>query len=204
MADNSEPPHVGCYDGRNFYLPRLEDVYYQGNAAVHWTQPIAKQRTGWLNAQFHARFRELMMHTAARHHLVCPVYCLMPDHLHHIWIGLGSESYQRRAIAFLRTYLEPTLESAKFQHQAHDHVLREEERTREVFATVSGYIVENPVRAELVPTPEEWPYLGCVIPRYPKMDPREQKFWPLFWKIYRVAADVRRLCPPPEKRRPAE
>jgi REP element-mobilizing transposase RayT len=65
--------------------------------------------TGWLTEKFHARFRELMLHAAARERLFCPAYCLMPDHLHLVWMGLRLDSDQRNAMAFLRTYLEPAL-----------------------------------------------------------------------------------------------
>jgi len=67
---------------RAFYLPRLPREYYQGDAVVHWTLSISNRRRGWLNERFHAAFRELALHTAAREGLFCPTYCLMPDHLH--------------------------------------------------------------------------------------------------------------------------
>jgi hypothetical protein len=51
---------------RNFYLPRLPREHYQGDAVVHWTMPIALRGKGWLNEVFHAQFRELMLHVAAR------------------------------------------------------------------------------------------------------------------------------------------
>ena len=51
---------------RSFYLPRLARENYQGDAVVHWTLPIARRNTGWLNEIFHARFREVMLHAAAR------------------------------------------------------------------------------------------------------------------------------------------
>ncbi len=67
---------------RAFYLPRLQREHYQGDAVVHWTVPFSHRRQGWLDERFHAGFRELMLHAAAREALLCPTYCLMPDHLH--------------------------------------------------------------------------------------------------------------------------
>jgi hypothetical protein len=46
------------------YLPRLERVFYQGDAVVHWTNTVFDHSQGWLNEAFHARFRELMLHEA--------------------------------------------------------------------------------------------------------------------------------------------
>src|SRR5882724_3925368 len=151
------------------FLPRLPREYYQGDAVVHWTMTVFDRATGWLNDAFHARFRELILHTAAREGLFCPMYCLMPDHLHLIWMGLRLDSDQLNGMSFLRTYLEPALSPQKFQHQAHDHVPKEEERRRNAFVRVCNYILENPLRAELVKHPAEWPFSGAVVPGYPTL-----------------------------------
>jgi len=51
---------------RTYALPRLPRAYYQGDAIVHWTLPVFDRATGWLSDSFHALFRELMLHAAAR------------------------------------------------------------------------------------------------------------------------------------------
>jgi putative transposase len=151
---------------------------------VSWTLPIHNRKTGWLNAEFHLRFRELMMHCAAREGLVVPVYVLMPDHLHFIWSGLRLDSDQLNGMAFLRTYLEPALGRGRFQVQAYDHVFKEEERLKNAFAKNCQYILLNPVRASLVATPEAWEFSGSVVPGYPKLNPLDDDFWPKFWKLF--------------------
>jgi REP element-mobilizing transposase RayT len=143
---------------RTIYLPRLPREYYQGDAVVFWTLTIFDRAKGWLTPQFHHRFRELMLHTSAREGLLCPIYCLMPDHLHFVWMGLRLDTDQLNAMAFLRTHLEPELSPAKFQHQPHDEVLREEQRKRNAFAKVCFYIAANPVRAQLMTESENWPF----------------------------------------------
>ena len=92
---------------RAFYLPRLAKEFYQGDAVVFWTLTIFDRARGWLKDSLHRDFRELMLHTAAREGLLCPIYCLMPDHIHLVWMGLRRASDQRNGMAFLRTYLEP-------------------------------------------------------------------------------------------------
>ena len=149
---------------RPFYLPRLPREYYAADAVVHWTLPIAHRRRGWLDQRLHAAFREAMLHTAAREGLFCPAYCLMPDHLHLIWMGLRLDSDQLNGMTFLRTHLEPKLAPHKFQHQAHDHVLKTEERRHDAFARACHYILENPLRAELVKHSIEWEFSGAVVP----------------------------------------
>lgn len=169
---------------RAFYLPRLSHEYYQAGAVVFWTLTIFDRVKGWLTPTFHHRFRELMFHTSAREGLFCPVYCLMPDHMHLVWMGLRSDSDQLNGMAFLRTHLEPELAPAKFQPQAQDEVLREEQRKRNAFAKICFYIAANPMRAGLVHKDEIWPFTGCVIPGYPKINPTDEDFWPEFWRIY--------------------
>ncbi|MDD5141703.1 MAG: hypothetical protein PHY43_15750 [Verrucomicrobiales bacterium] len=201
-----EPRYLGCYKNvvepnfnRAFYLPRLPREYYQGDAVVHWTLPIAHRRQGWLDESFHAAFRELLLHAAAREGLFCPTYCLMPDHLHLVWMGLRLNSDQLNGMAFLRTYLKSKL-AQKFQHQPHDHVLKEEEeRRRNAFVRVCHYILDNPRVVELAKLPEEWPFGGAVVPGYPKLHPLQNDFWRKFWKLHAQAKHPNAgkiLCPP--------
>ena len=133
------------------YLPRLDPEFYRGDAAIHWTLTVFDRETGWLNEPFHSAFRELLLHVAAREQVYCPAYCLMPDHIHLLWVGLRRDSDQRIGMSFLRTHLEPRLAPAKFQPQSHDHVLRAKERQEGAFAKICFYILANPVRAGLMP-----------------------------------------------------
>ncbi len=166
------------------YLPRLPKEYYQADAVVHWTMTTFDRGKGWLNDALHARFRELMLHAAAREGLLCPTYCLMPDHIHLIWMGLRRDTDQHRGMAFLRTYLKPALAPHKFQPQAQDNVLRQEERKRGAFAKVCFYVLDNPRRAGLVTDPHAWQFCGTVVPGYPKLHPLDADFWETFWKLY--------------------
>jgi len=108
----------------------------------------------------------------------------MPDHIHIMWLGLKHDSDQRNGMSFLRTQIKLLLLPYKLQSQAHDHVLRDEERRRNAFAKICFYILANPVRAELIRETETWPYCGSILPGYPKMNPLDPDFWPLFWKLY--------------------
>ena len=169
---------------RAFYLPRLPVEYYQGDAVVFWTMTVFDRAKGWLSSSFHADFRELMLHAAAREGLICPIYCLMQDHIHFIWMGLRLDSDQRNGMAFLRTYLEPKLLPARFQPQAQDRVLREEQRKRSAFTKICFYMADNPARSKLVGDNEVWPYIGAVVSGYPKLHPLSEDYWSKFWKIF--------------------
>jgi putative transposase len=180
------------------HLPRLERRFYQSFAAVHWTMTVLPPVTGWLDKNFHSEFRELLVHGCARERLFCPAYCLMPDHLHLMLLGLAVESDQLNAVKFLRVQLnrllagEPLVSRGtpaspspwSLQPEAYDHVLKEEERKQNAFARVCFYILANPVRAELVKHEWDWPFSGTVLPGYPDLHPSHEGFWELFWKIY--------------------
>jgi putative transposase len=182
-SERSSPFHGSGID-RPFYLPRLPREYYQGDAVVLWTMPLANRAAGWLDELFHARFRERMLHAVVRGGYLCPTYCLMPDHLHFVWMGLNLQSNQINGIKFLREHLAPILLPQKFQHQAHDHVLKEEERRQGAFAGVCFYIVDNARKAGLVEDARAWPFAGAIVPGYPALHPLEENFWPKFWKRY--------------------
>jgi putative transposase len=173
------------------HLPRLAPEFYQSFAVIHWTITLENRASGWLDDDFHLRFRELMLHAAAREGLLCPVYVLMPDHLHLIWMGLRVATDQRNAIKFLRKHIaeelshrSPTGAEFELQKQSHDSVLRSEDRKRGAFEKVCFYLLENPVRKQLVTNARDWRYFGTVVPGYPFLHPLTEDFWELFWKIY--------------------
>ena len=166
------------------HLPRLAPGFYQGDAVVFWTHTLKNRTKGWLTPTLHITFRELMLHAAARESLLCPIYVLMPDHLHLVWMGLSTKSDQRRATAFLRPRLSRLLAPHTLQHQAHDHVLREAERKQGAFAATCAYIAENPMRASLAESSSSWPFTGCIVPGYPDLNPLDTNYWDRFWKIH--------------------
>ena len=187
------------------YLPRLDPAFYRGFAAVLWTITLERRATGWLDAPFHACFRECLLHAAAREGLNCPTYVLMPDHLHLVWLGMRIASDQLKAMRFVRKYLarelarpSPTRVEFALQRQAQDTVLREQDRTRGALASTCFYVLDNPRRGGLVSHPREWPYLGAVAPGYPFLHPLEDDFWPMFWKLH-----AKHREPTPDEPRPS-
>lgn len=170
-------------------LKRLDPSFYSGPAYVHWTMTVQDRHTGWLTERFHPTFRQDIMHVCARYFLCAPVYCMMPDHLHLLWIGLDARADQLAGIAQLRRYLNQSLQPEQLQDQAYDHVLREADRQADAFPDVVGYILRNPVRAELVEDWTEWPYSGACFPGYPTMDPRKSYFWDNLPEVFDFGRD---------------
>ena len=165
------PRHLGGCDRSGFTAfraPRIHALWIHPERKESyraWNGIITGARRGflderardWLTPAFHAVFHKLMPHAATRERLLCTAYCLMPDHLHLLWMGLRRESDQFNAMKFLRTQLEPALGNGReWQHQPHDHVLLEEERRRNAFARFCFYTLANPVRAGLVTREHDW------------------------------------------------
>jgi REP element-mobilizing transposase RayT len=170
------------------HLPRLDRDYYRAQAYVHWTLTIEDRRTGWLTPTFYYRFRELLTHTAFRYSVACPIYCLMPDHIHMLWIGIADQSDQLKAMKYFRRHTGASLSRIgfEFQHQPFDHVLRDDERLERAVENLVEYIARNPERKQLVPVDgfPNYKYSGCLVPGYPELCPWMDDYWPRFWLTY--------------------
>jgi putative transposase len=170
------------------YLKRLPAEYYRGQAYVHWSMSTEKRKKGWLEPSFYNKFREILTHTLFRYGLTCPIYCCMPDHLHLLWVGIYDGTDQLQAAKYFRKHINPILEmyETRFQKQPYEHVLREDERTKEAFENVVVYIARNPERSELVKSGcyQEYPYTGCLVPGYPELNLCQNDYWERFWRTY--------------------
>jgi putative transposase len=177
------------------HLPRLGPAAYRGKAIIHWSFTMDERREGWLDDAFHQEFRWCLLHACARYTAACPVYCLMPDHMHLLIAGWDAATDQRLLVRFLRKHLAPMLaqRNVAWQKQPYDHVLREQEREPGGFESVARYIMENPVRAALVGERSEWSFTGCVLPGYPELNLWMGDYWQRYWRI--VAS--RNKQPPP-------
>lgn len=173
------------------HLPRLRPESYRGLAFVHWTLTVESRATGWLTPVFHQSWREILLHACSRCQVACPAYVLMPDHIHLLGLGLDANSDQRPAVEFLRKELRASLSPATWQHQAHDHVLREEHRKHGAFQIVAQYILENSVRAGLVRRIADYPFLGSCVAGYPGLDVTQPDYWERFWRIYNWLVEKR-------------
>ena len=90
-------------------------------------------------------------------------YCFMPDHVHLLVEALSETSDGRRFIIRSKQRsahaYAAQFKARLWQPNGFEHVLRDDEKTR----VVARYILENPVRAGLVPSPLDYPFLGSEI-----------------------------------------
>jgi putative transposase len=172
---------------RRDHLRRLEPGHYRGNAIIHWSLTVRDRKKGWLDGLFYYRFRELLTHACFRYGLACPIFCLMPDHLHFVWLGLFETSDQLLAMQHFRKSLNESLSRIHFelQDQAYDHVFRDDEKQDQAFVSVCEYIARNPERAGLVEIDcyRNYSFTGCLIPGYPQLRPFEDCYWNEFDRV---------------------
>ncbi|MEM6473277.1 MAG: hypothetical protein AAF802_27195 [Planctomycetota bacterium] len=167
-------------------LKRLSPEFYHGDAWVHWSLTIADRKTGWLDARFLYKFREILAHVSFRYQIACPVFCLMPDHMHLLWCGLAQSSDQLLAMQRFRKDANDCLVRIGFgfQKQAYDHVLKDHELGRDALESVIEYIARNPERQGMVSAEQfaKYPYIGCLIPGYPQMRLFQVDGWDRVWR----------------------
>ena len=170
------------------YLRRLEPEYYRGQAYVHWSLTIQDRKHGWLQPILLYKFRELLTHAMFRYGLCCPIFVLMPDHFHMMWVGILDESDQLPAMKHFRKRLNETLVCLNFQlqPQGYENVLEDDNRIENAFHGVCEYIARNPERSGLVEVDQyaTYKYSGCIVPGYPELKPFAGDFWGRFWRAY--------------------
>jgi putative transposase len=98
-----------------------------------------------------------------------PAYCFMPDHVHLVLEGTSDSADLRHLIGRWkqRTGYQHarSFHSRLWQRGYYDRVLRDESSWLGLIA----YIVENPVRARLVGSVDEYPFWGSTIWSRPQL-----------------------------------
>lgn len=147
---------------------------------------VQDRRTGWLDSRFLYKFCEVLTHVAFRDQLACPIYCLMPDHIHLLYCGLAEQSDQLLAHRHLRSDLNACLRRIGYelQLQSFDNVLQDDELLEPAIEALVEYIARNPERKGLVARDAfaAYSYTGCLLPGYPQMRLFERDSWDRIWR----------------------
>ena len=100
---------------------------------------------------------ENMRKQSVAYRFVVYAYCVMPDHVHMLLIGLDSAS---NLLGFMRNFKQATahdylqhFHGTLWQKKFYDHILRH----RDSSIAVAGYIWMNPVRKGLCEDAREYP-----------------------------------------------
>ena len=140
-------------------LRRLNHVFV--DAPIYFVTACTLDRRAILDCEaVHEAFRTFCVNSP-QHGAWVGRYVLMPDHLH-LFVAMG-EMPLSNWVKSLKNSLSKTLRCAghggpHWQKGFFDHLLR----SGESYSQKWDYVRENPVRAGLVATPEDWPYAGEI------------------------------------------
>lgn len=142
-------------------LQRLEQTF--GRKPVYFLTACTAQRRRILATEaIHGTFVEYAI-AGTQHGAFVGRYVIMPDHIH-LFVALGPErivlsawvkSLKNHISKELRNRSEP---SPHWQKGFFDHVMRSEESYNQKWL----YVLQNPVRANLVSKTEDWLYQGEI------------------------------------------
>ncbi len=117
------------------------------------------------NDQLIAKMISFLARTGEKQYFTTWVYCFMPDHLHLLVEGVNEHSDLKNFIKEFKqktgywfTHEEASAGEKLWQPGYYEHVLRKEEDTSEVLR----YILNNPVRKELVAHYLDYQYSGSL------------------------------------------
>ena len=163
------PPCVAIYPARQMpehgHLKRLNRVWIPNT--VYFITVCTKDRKPILAVPEIADvLRQEWQAASERHGWLVGRYVIMPDHVH-FFCAERSAGSKRSLAGFMNKWKEWTSKNICaacgavppiWQTEFFDHALRNDES----YAEKWFYVRENPVRAGLAATWEEWPYIGFV------------------------------------------
>jgi putative transposase len=142
------------------YPPRCPSFSYLGTYVYSLTFVVDARRPVFVAKHVVDTVLVQILRAGAHKHFATIAYCFMPDHLHIVVQGEKDDSDCRAYIKSAKQYsgyhYSRTLHGRLWQRYGYERVLRNDlEVTRMV-----RYIVGNPVRADLVIHPLDYPFLG--------------------------------------------
>jgi putative transposase len=139
-------------------LPHLAPLEFPNQSIIQYVTVCTDRRRPILaHDDIHAVVVQSLMRA---NHWVVGRYVIMPDHLHLLCAPVNPNTPLKRWLGFwradaTRNWPRPD-EKPIWQRDFFDRQLRSMESYRDKWL----YIWENPIRAGLVQTPDQWPYKG--------------------------------------------
>jgi putative transposase len=122
-----------------------------------------QRRACLASAELHTAFIEFANRAYHEFNIAVGRYVIMPDHVH-LFVRSAQDFVLGRWTGMLKQCLAKAGQSSRiggqfWQEGFFDHVLRSDEN----YTQKSEYVRQNPVRAGLVKSPEDWPYQGEIV-----------------------------------------
>jgi putative transposase len=147
---------------RTKYPKHLDSPLYQGPQRYFLTFCADNRHLVFADFDAVALVLSQISRAADEEEFAVIAYCFMPDHLHLLVEGQRDDSDCLRFIKAAKQYAgfhyNQRYHRRLWQRYGYEHILRNDEDT---FA-VARYILENPLRAQLVERVEDYPYVGSM------------------------------------------
>jgi putative transposase len=144
------PRHLAAFDYRGFHRYFLTFCTFERNPYFALADDVAVVWQQILRASTEFQFAVL-------------AYCFMPDHAHLLVEGAREDADLKKFLKFAKQYsgfyFRQKTGKKLWQRYGFERVLRENEDTRSVIR----YVVENPVRGDLVKLPMDYPFWGSGV-----------------------------------------
>jgi putative transposase len=143
-------------------LQRLDRIFFQ--SPIYFVTACTFNRRPILaNPSVHKTFMDFAG-AGANHGAYVGAYVVMPDHIH-LFVAFEQDCTLSQWMKSLKNTLSKSLrtlgiQSPHWQKGFFDHVLR----SGESYSQKWEYVRDNPVRAALVKTWEQWPYAAEIWP----------------------------------------
>lgn len=141
---------------------RLANVSYRGCRRYFLTICTAHKRECFVDAPLVRDVWLQFTQASSASDFVITAYCFMPDHLHLLVEGTSDKADLCRFVSTAKhrgAYAARKWIRGRLWQRGYDErVLRDDEHMRDVIR----YILQNPVRAGLAKSPDEYPFLGEI------------------------------------------
>ena len=166
-------------------LPRLSEESYCGFVHVSFTATTLRRKKIFTQRKTVDPCIALLKEKSDEFNCECLVYAFMPDHVHLILHGTDDssnvlKSHNEWKGAAGSAVAEVLKREDVWQKQSYDHVLRKDEYEKGALQNMIKYTLQNPVRAGLAETWQEYPYCGSMIGPY---DIRHPYWWDWFYGL---------------------
>jgi REP-associated tyrosine transposase len=144
-------------------LHRLPNEMYVGYKTVAFTICVKDNQKLFISEEVFENIEQKLITSLQHYKCSANVYLFMPDHLHLIVEGHKVDSNIKMSIELFKQktgyWLSKNLPNFKWQKDYYDHIIRNDEDVQNQIR----YILNNPVRANLVENWKEYPYKGSTI-----------------------------------------
>jgi putative transposase len=142
---------------------RLETFSYIGRQRYFLTVCVRDRLPAFTDRQIADQTLTQFQRTSALEGFAILAYCLMPDHLHLLVEGTSLDSDFKRFAKMAKqrsgALYARTRHQRLWQEGYYERVLRDDDDAREF----ARYVVNNPVRAGLVESPADYPFVGSDV-----------------------------------------